>query len=208
MDQYPIHLAINKYGKDKFFYEILEENIRNYNEREVYWIQHYNSITPNGYNILDGTSNNPVLIGENNPRNTLSSKEIENIIEELLFTNKTQRAIAKDYNTTERIVNSITKGETHKQDNLTYPLRKKGCHFSQNSFEEIVWLLQNTNASLNSIANYYGFTQGTIAQINRGNSHYNPNLSYPLKEKEGIVLSHPQITKLLVQKLEEGENKC
>lgn len=163
LDQYPIHLAINKYGKDKFYYEILEENIEDYDEREAYWIQFYNSVAPNGYNILTGSSLNPVMYGENHPRNSLTDKEIDNIIEELLFTNNSQRDIAKHYNTTERIINSITSGESHKKVELTYPLRLKGCHFSQQTFNEIIWLLQNSNSSLASIANYYGLTKGTIA---------------------------------------------
>ena len=203
LDNYPIHLAINKYGKENFYYEILEQNIENYDEREYYWITYYNSISPNGYNILTGSTTNPVMYGENHPRNTLSNQAVNNIIEELLFTNKSQRKIAMEYNTTERIINSIVSGESHKQDNLQYPLRIKGCHFSQQTLEEIIWLLQNTNASLNSIAEYYNFTKGTIAQINNGKSHYNPNFNYPLREKAGVTLFSSQITKLLIQKLKE-----
>ena len=206
LDNYPIHLAINKYGKENFYYEILEENIENYDEKERYWVTKYNSICPNGYNILKGGDSNPVLYGENNPRNTLSNETVDNIIEEILYTNKSQREIAKNYNTTERIINSITSGESHRQKDLIYPLRIKGCHFSQKTFEEIIWLLQNTNASLSSIANYYSLTKGTVAQINRGNTHHNSKLNYPLKEKTGITLLAPQITKLLIQKLKEEED--
>ena len=32
LDNLPIHLAIKKYGKQNFYYEILEENIENYKE--------------------------------------------------------------------------------------------------------------------------------------------------------------------------------
>ena len=31
--------AINKYGREHFWYEILEHNVENYNEREKYWIK-------------------------------------------------------------------------------------------------------------------------------------------------------------------------
>lgn len=203
LDNYPIHLAINKYGKENFYYEILEQNIENYDEREHYWITYYNSVSPNGYNILAGNTTNPVMYGENHPRNTLSDQTVNDIIEELLFTNKSQRKIAIEHNTTERVINSIVSGESHKQDSLQYPLRIKGCHFSQQTLEEIIWLLQSTNASLNSIAEYYNFTKGTIAQINNGKSHYNPNFNYPLREKTGVTLFSSQITKLLIQKLKE-----
>lgn len=71
LDALPIHEAMSKYGKDAFYFSILEENVENYNEREAYWIQHYNSIAPNGYNILPGGQSNPVLKGEQHPRNTV-----------------------------------------------------------------------------------------------------------------------------------------
>ena len=34
--------AIQKYGKSHFWYEILESQIENYDEREKYWISYYN----------------------------------------------------------------------------------------------------------------------------------------------------------------------
>ena len=49
-----IDKAIQKYGKEHFYYEILESQIENYNEREKYWIEYYNSKKTNGYNILNG----------------------------------------------------------------------------------------------------------------------------------------------------------
>ena len=200
LDQYPIHLAIHKHGKENFYYEVLESNVENYDEREKYWISYYNSISPNGYNILAGGDKNPVFYGETHPRNTLSNETMMNIIEELLYTNHSQREIARTYSTTERVVNSITAGTCHRQQNLQYPLRMKGCHFSKQTFEEIIWLLQNSNASLQSIANYYNLTKGAVAQINRGNSHNIPELLYPLRKEEGICLSQEEITKLLVKK--------
>lgn len=41
--------AIFKFGYEHFWYEILEIT-ENYNEREKYWINYYNSLVPNGYN--------------------------------------------------------------------------------------------------------------------------------------------------------------
>jgi group I intron endonuclease len=34
IDNSPIHDAINKYGKENFYYEIIESQISNYNDRE------------------------------------------------------------------------------------------------------------------------------------------------------------------------------
>lgn len=48
---YKIYRAINKYGSENFYYEILEENVNEniINEREIYWIDLYDSFK-NGYN--------------------------------------------------------------------------------------------------------------------------------------------------------------
>jgi len=53
-----IKKAQDKYGKENFIKEIVEYcNEENVNDREVYWIRFYNSITPNGYNITKGGQN-------------------------------------------------------------------------------------------------------------------------------------------------------
>lgn len=54
-----IYNAMRKHGIENFSIRILEENIpqEKLNERETYWITKYNSIRPNGYNILLGEEN-------------------------------------------------------------------------------------------------------------------------------------------------------
>lgn len=54
-DDYPIHRAIQKYGKDNFSWEILEECAESQlSEREIYYIAKYNTFmyaeNSNGYN--------------------------------------------------------------------------------------------------------------------------------------------------------------
>lgn len=48
--------SIKKYGKENFKKEILEYCIdkNHLNEREIFWIDAFNSIVPNGYNITNG----------------------------------------------------------------------------------------------------------------------------------------------------------
>lgn len=53
-----VHKAIQKYGKEAFSFQIIEEcNIEDLDEKEQYWINVYNSLIPNGYNMIQGGSN-------------------------------------------------------------------------------------------------------------------------------------------------------
>lgn len=197
-DNYPIHLAIKKYGKMNFYYEILEENIENYNEREKYWISYYNSITPNGYNILPGPTTEAVFYGEKHPNSCISDNTANIIVEQLQFTNLTQRKIAELNGCSERVVNSINAGTSRRRSDIEYPIRDKFCHFSKQTLNEIKYLLKESDSSLQSIADFYGVTKGAIAQINKGNSHRRSNEMYPLRNGVGKKKTKKQIEKILI----------
>lgn len=114
-----ISKAIQKYGKENFSFEIIEECLEEeLNDKENYWIDFYNSITPNGYNII-----------ENNEINYTSyvyfQKDIiDNIIEDLQNTSLSFKNIAEKYNINISNISRINSGQTHKKTNLSYPLRK------------------------------------------------------------------------------------
>ena len=199
LDDLPIHLALAKYEKEAFSFSILEENIENYNEREAYWINYYDSLIPNGYNLLPGGQTSPVLKGENHPRNTLSNEKVETIVEYLLFSDLSQKAIAEMVGTTERIVQSINKGETHHLDMYSYPLRRRYCHYSQKTLEQIYWLLEYTDASLDSIAKFFGLTKGNISQINLGKI-LKTNRDYPIRQTVGSPRNKQEILALLLKR--------
>jgi hypothetical protein len=52
-------MAIRKYGWDNFDADIIDnaENIEELNQKEIYWIKYYKSISPNGYNLEIGGKN-------------------------------------------------------------------------------------------------------------------------------------------------------
>lgn len=59
-DKSLLHKAMAKYGVDNFSFSIIEEVDNNIMpQREQYWIEYYNSITPNGYNITKGGEGTP-----------------------------------------------------------------------------------------------------------------------------------------------------
>lgn len=57
-DDFIVHQAIRKYGKENFIFSIVEEcELIDLDEKENYWINFYQSIVPNGYNMVPGGSN-------------------------------------------------------------------------------------------------------------------------------------------------------
>jgi group I intron endonuclease len=52
----PFMLSINEYGINNFVFEIIDstDNLNELNDKEIYWINFYNSVSPNGYNVTGG----------------------------------------------------------------------------------------------------------------------------------------------------------
>lgn len=77
LSRIPLDVAIQKYGKENFTYEILEKcDTSKLNERETYWIQYYNTIS-NGYNCSLGGDQQS--FGENNGRSKLTEEDVKEI---------------------------------------------------------------------------------------------------------------------------------
>ena len=59
-DKSYLHRAMSKYGVENFSFEVIEE-ISNSQlpEREQFWINYYNTYTPNGYNLTKGGEGTP-----------------------------------------------------------------------------------------------------------------------------------------------------
>lgn len=182
-DNYPIHLAIHKYGKENFSFKILEWT-EDYDNREKELINYYNSLVPNGYNIIEG-GHSPIMYGEENPRNTISEKDVNLIILALQENKKTDKEIAKEYNTTDKIISDINHGRAHRKDNIKYPIRvKKGRQYlSEQQANEIKDLLLNSKLTFSEIAEKYSTTKINISQINNGRSFKRENTNYPIRNK-------------------------
>lgn len=71
----PVDIAIQRYGKENFSFEIIEEcSIEQLNQKETYWITYFNSIE-NGYNCSVGGDQQS--IGSNNGRAILTENEVK-----------------------------------------------------------------------------------------------------------------------------------
>lgn len=196
--------AIQKYGKIHFWYEILESNIENYNEQEQYWIKCYNSIRPNGYNILPGGETPPMLSGAEHPNSKLNQFDIQGIIYDLQYSDLSYRQLSKKYNIAFSTIGSINSGKSYKQDNVLYPIRKQPNGYGKLSKEqalEIVLTLKYTYLSYEEIAKKYQVEARAISRINKGLYHRFDDEEYPIRDyantKNRPKLTYEQVTEII-----------
>lgn len=110
--------AIQKYGKTNFSFTILEECDKNLlDSREEYFIKHYNSITPNGYNIEE----------RNNGRKeyflNYSKETFLSIIQDIKFSDLSFKQISEKYQIDLSMVYYLNRGDYHTIQEENYPLR-------------------------------------------------------------------------------------
>lgn len=190
-----IDSAIKKYGQENFYYEILEQT-EDYDEREAYWIKYYNSLVPHGYNWCAG--GNSTNAGTGSPSGLIrNDEELEQIIEDLIYSKKSQEEIAKEHNVHKRVISSINRGITYKQSNLNYPLRKKMKDISQKDACEIQQLLSGKQYTLKEISEKYHYSLEAIQYINKGKVWKNPQYSYPIYCGMHRKLSDDMLSKLI-----------
>lgn len=182
-DKFPIHLAINKYGENNFSFEIIEWT-DDYNNEEKRLIRELNTICPNGYNVSEGGENH-VMLGEDNPRNITPNDIIPLIIKDLKENKLTDREIAKKYNLTDKIIADINHGYTHKQENESYPIRKRrgSQKLTEQQVNEIKYALETSLTSYKELGEKYGVAKQTIGSINQGKTFYEPDRNYPIRAK-------------------------
>jgi len=90
----PVDIAIQKYGKDNFTYEVIEEtSIENLNTAEQFWIKKYNSVEQ-GYNCSEGGDQQS--IGINNGRAKLTEQDIIKI-RQAYNNHERQKDVYKEY---------------------------------------------------------------------------------------------------------------
>lgn len=200
-----IDLAIQKYGKEHFTMSILEGPIRNYNEREKYYILKYNSLRPNGYNILEGGNEPPLFKGIEHPEAKIKTNiELERIVSDLRFTKNSIRDIAKKFNVSPSCISDINLGNTYYNSNIEYPLRKNPNptgKLTQEDIEEIIYALKFSYFSYENIGERYGVEGRAISKINNGTCHKQDDISYPIRQyratKNAGQLTYHQVSEII-----------
>ena len=195
--------AIQKYGKEHFFFEILESQIENYNEREIYYIEKYQSLVPKGYNILKGGDEPPIMRGYQYPEAKLTEKKILELTNDLLNTNLSFEELAKKYNFQSKTsISEFNRGLTYVRE-IEYPIRKEICSgkLTNEDVSNIIQLLKYTYRSYQDIANQYNVEYRTIKRINTGELHYIHNIKYPIRNWRATgspaKFTYEQITEII-----------
>ena len=179
-----LHKAIRKYGKEHFKISLIEsfnEEEKDWKELEKYYIKRYNSVVPNGYNILEGGNIPPVHYGEDNIKTKLSEQDLDKLIIMLKETTIPINKLGELFNISSSQVNLINQGKSRRRVQEKYPIRK------YNEFElralDIIDLLKQ-GISNKEIAQKYNMKANTIASINTGKLYrYLYNGKYPIREE-------------------------
>lgn len=199
--------ALHNEGLDNFIFTILEQcDAQKLDEREVYWINYYNSIEE-GYNLIVGGN---CYRGENNIQSKLKENEVKEIIQLLFDSDLNNSQIAKKYNVSSGTIDLINRCKTwtylhHYQHNI----RQQGFHnkqflgkansgarntnskISQLEAKNIIQLLQHDNRSLAQLARELDISLNILYDINRCKTwnylhHYSKNIRNEARKVGGV----------------------
>lgn len=198
-----IDKAIQKYGKEHFWFEILESQIENFNEKEKYWIKYYNSTNPFGYNILQGGENPPIYYGDDHPNVKISDENVYKLKKDLADTQISLSQLAEKYNISKGQVLRINQGISRASLNEHYPIRQnpnRSGKLSEEDVDNIIDILRYTYRFNGDIAREYGVEVHAISKINSGITHHRDGIQYPIRnwKSSGIILfTYEQVTEII-----------
>lgn len=199
-----IDIAIQKHGVENFWFEILESQVENYNEREKYWIEYYNCQTPNGYNILAGGEDPPIFRGIEHPGAVVTSKEVLVAIKnDLKHTTMSLAEIGFKYGISKRTVLRINQGLHYAELDEEYPLRKQPNLNGKLTYEnvlEIIDILKFSYRQYEDIAKEYGVSITTIKELNAGRYHKVEGEEYPIRAYKNSgkpMVTYEQVTEII-----------
>jgi len=204
---------VREYGIENFNFEVLEECEEDKSdEREIYWISHYNSFLGSGYNSTAG--------GDSNDRITriLTNEEAKTIRKKLKENKEIQSDISKEFNISQALLSNINIGLKYTSDEYDYPIRKN--YKTDEDYKELIDLLINSTLSYKKIAEKLNIGESTIKKINYG--ILRPDLfdSHPIRKqnhlyiKEFLIYSElsfekisklRNVTKRTVNRINNGE---
>ena len=170
-----LHKAIKKYGAENFKIEVIEEfdeNKKEWQSLEKFYIKEFQSLIPNGYNILEGGDKPPAAYGDMNNKTKIKDNQMESLYNMLRDTKVSLKDIAKHFGVSSSQIERINKGTFRHQEGVEYPIRKFSKH-EENALKVIEILKTNrslTHAEIaDMIPNY--FKSNEISSINTGKKY-------------------------------------
>ena len=183
-----LYYAIQKYGKENFSFECIEDLCEDYNEKEKYWIKEYRSYVGyddcKGYNVTEGGEEPPIHYGEDNNACTHTDEIVDLVIYYLTDTNLSSKQISEITGYDDTSITRINNGILRKKQNLNYPLRKDMSHIGLNQRANLIIedLLYST-LTQKEIAEKYSVARTTVTAINNGKNHKREDIDYPIRKK-------------------------
>jgi len=132
------HAAIRKYGIEQFDFTVLCTcSVEELNKLEKFYIQEYNSLAPNGYNMTTG-GENPWGINFR-----YSKDDILAIIDDLRNTTKSAKELGQIWGCSDSLIKFISQGREYYIEGEQYPIRDS---------EAIVKITQEHRPQVNPVA--------------------------------------------------------
>ena len=145
-----LYKAFRKHGEQNFKFEVLEEcSPDNLTDRENYWIYHYNTLSPNGYNIKA-----PVESGFY----VCVPDYVNEILHDLRYSDLKFVDIAKKFNLSSEQISKINSGICWRLEGFNYPIRLSYGDWDQS----LVVPLLKKGYKTKEIAEELGTTKSTI----------------------------------------------
>ena len=171
-----LHRAFRKYGFNNFTYEVLVKNIDDINilnKLEIYYIKHFNTKIPNGYNIESGGKNSskPKTLEHRKKEIWGQAKLNEQEIIELRKAYANKESPTKIYNEKykDRIhYNSFLNIWSGRRYSLIMPeVFEKGRHtkLTKEIVKKIREDREKTNLSYTKLAQKYNISKSTVADV-------------------------------------------
>lgn len=186
-NQMLIHKAIRKYGEEHFELVILEKQIENFDERERFWIQFYNSLQPNGYNICIGGEGTG--FGVFHPSAKIKNfEDLCHIFDLIKNSSLSFEEIGEKFGVSVTQVSNINRGINYKNADFVYPLRPNK-KYSEDLIKQLSYSLKyELDKSLEKIAKEYNIDKGQLSEINNGHIYYKEWLDYPIRKSKEVKI--------------------
>ena len=167
--------SYNKYGRDNFRVEIVEENIKEdlLNEREIYWMGYFDTYEGEGYNLIPGGGN---VFGEHHP-----------------FYGRNHSKETKEKISQTRIKKGVAKGENNPMFNKGYKVSGQNNGWYDKELPEEVKEKMSKAAKERKPYKHTEETKQKLSKMRQGSKNPMWGVESPMKGKK---LSEEAIKKL------------